>query len=412
MKGQEIHDYTLTMLARCEASPTVRGLDVSPNELVPKIRRKNWRTFSPPRDKGPIAMTPRKLFPLDPYDFEESIQSRFDQPGWEVPTTPGFPLVGDPLTGMSQFDLDDFVRGIYHPSNRDGTRPESPPSYAPSIVAGILQTPALHKVWMSPSGDYTPHTKMFINGFDINSSPCPPAKSPSPVSRSQEDDTSNNQEASLPAAPLLSPFAGVSKNDSPVFKMDVDIEPTPALCDVFGNSPEPPAGATNLPSTPNAEDRRALNASTSSVDSGYFSVAGGSAGRLGALASTSGSAPQTRRAVRPNLSRGRSVSNAGASSSATASGSSSGHKTASATVGLMDAILDKRTRRRKHSHSEHRGAATATRGEGDVGVTDFGSPFKLGKKTSRREFLYSLDGDCEMQDAQPRKRRKTISGMD
>ena len=72
----------------------------------------------------------------------------------------------------------------------------------------------------------------------------------------------------------------------------------------------------------------------------------------------------------------------------------------------MDRVLDNKTSaRRKHISSQ-------PRTDGDVGVTAMGSPFKLGRKTSRQEFMYSLDGDCEMQDAQPRKRRKTVSGRD
>ena len=68
----------------------------------------------------------------------------------------------------------------------------------------------------------------------------------------------------------------------------------------------------------------------------------------------------------------------------------------------MDKILGQRSQRRGTSHNH----------DSDVAVDAMGSPFKLGRKTSRNEFFYSIDGDCEMQEAQPKKRRKTISGRD
>lgn len=430
--GQEGRDYTLAMLARVEASPNVRGLDVSPIVLVPASERQKRSIFSPLRRRSLLSMSPRQLFPES--DENDSIQSRFDQPGWEVPTTPGLGLppyyVSTPNAGEKStldYDLEDIIRGLSEAKDRgEDIRPLSPP---PSLHRdlGIMKTPSVFKVWESASPQYTPHTKMFINGIispvkDPNSSPSPSCPtSPNTDSRSRRASVSNGKAMDLSAASLLSPFAGKDDSnmimDDPIMDID-DISPhissvpaavheTPAKDssklsswqDVFGES------AVRTPG--DGDSRRLLSASTSSIDSGFFSATGASSSRLALSASSSSSLSQGRRLASPNRSRARSASNAGGSSSG---GSSSGHKhsvgTSTATAGLMDAILDRKTRRRKHSQSEHRAV------DGEVGVTAFGSPFKMGRKTSRKEFLYSLDGDCEMQEAQPRKRRKTISGFD
>ncbi|PIL31639.1 hypothetical protein GSI_06341 [Ganoderma sinense ZZ0214-1] len=430
--GQEVRDYTLAMLARVEASPNVRGLDVSPIVLVPASERQKRSIFSPPRRRSLLSMSPRQLFPES--DENDSIQSRFDQPGWEVPTTPGLGLppyyVSTPNAGEKStldYDLEDIIRGLSEAKDRgEEVRPLSPP---PSLHRdlGIMKTPSVFKVWDAASPQYTPHTKMFINGIispakDPNSSPCPscPA-SPSASNRSRRASVSNGKAVDLSAAPLLSPFAGKEDSnvitDDPIMDID-DISPHTASIPAIVH--ETPAKSYSKPSswqdvfgestvrTPgDGDSRRLLSASTSSTDSGFFSTSGASSSRLVLSASTSSSFSQGRRVASPSRSRARSASNAGSGSSG---GSSGGHKhtlgTSTATVGLMDAILDKKTRRRKHSQSEHRGA------DGEVGVTAFGSPFKMGRKTSRKDFLYSLDGDCEMQDTQPRKRRKTISGFD
>lgn len=408
----KVRDYTLAMLARGESSPNVRGLDVSPLVLVPASERQKRSIFSPPRKSSSsvFAVSPRRLFAE--VSEEDSIQSRLDQPGWDVPSTPGLYL----RSPGRVLELEDNLFDMYTQEPQFAiSTPVRPASESPTedLGADYFTLFASQSASLSPPPTIadTPHTKMFINGVvsplrGPDSSPIQSGSAgPSTSGRSRGTSPSPSPKlTSIPFTPLLPAFSGKGKGLSPMpsgsgrsldeGRMEID-----------DSSESPAVASKSLPSwhdlfNPASSSRSQLDSDSSSSTSTSLS---GAFGGMISLSVAGGRRPTFTPSHSMDRNRGRSVSNAGASSSLSASTSSSGGQKSS--IGLMDAVLDKKSRRRKHSHSEHRG-------DGDVGVTAMGSPFKMGRKTSRSDFLYSLDGDCEMQDAQPKKRRKTISGRD
>ena len=412
-----MRDFTLTMLARGESSPYVRGLDVSPIVLIPASERQRRSVFSPP-NKSSLAVSPRRLFD-DPSD---SIQSRLDRPGWDAPMTPPvLPWVEEEWRSRLFTDSIDEEWRVWEQSNPPSSQKSplgslSAANYprTPLREEGLMRhLPPLGYVAPSP---YTPHTKMFING--VASSPLrAPEASPdrstgaSPKEPSEASQTNDSAPPSLlppftpgessdirsSTPPSLDVFKDLGINADP--EMDVDNTSTSML--TLGSpaklSPKPITRQRSLSRATGLNPVAAFQWSPWNDDSDE----GHSPARTESVfLSRSGMkmGPESRRrkggspTKTAERSRPRSASNAGTS------GSGSG-KT------LMDRVLDNKIARRKHANSQ-------PRIEGEFGVTAMGSPFKLGRKTSRQEFLYSLDGDCEMQDAQPRKRRKTISGRD
>ena len=389
-----MRDLTLSMLARGESSPYVRGLDVSPIVLVPAGERQKRSIFSPPT-KSTLAMSPRRLF--EDGSQGDSIQSRLDQPGWD--TALGSPddlqdYLEAETAKFSALLKDDLLADFGNPCTPNRLERNQLFAFSP-LCAGQ---------------QYTPHTKMFIDGIvGPESSPAAPS-GPDSDSRSKVSTSSSPQAAPPTPSPLLPAFAALisaekrqstpspsSGEDSrPSTENRMEVDETRSGVPVLGSPAKLTGGGLvqwrdifNIPArTPSRAD--AHSSSRGSVISAGLS-------RSGTSDSSSGS--HARRMSSPtragNRHRPRSASSAAAS--AAASGS---RKT------LMDRVLDNKTSaRRKHTSSQ-------PRTDGDVGVTAMGSPFKLGRKTSRQEFMYSLDGDCEMQDAQPRKRRKTVSGRD
>ncbi|RDX50404.1 hypothetical protein OH76DRAFT_445159 [Lentinus brumalis] len=407
--SNKIRDYTLAMLARVESSPNVRGLDVSPLLLVPASERQKRSIFSPPR-KSPsvLSVSPRRLF-AEPGE-EDSIQSRLDQPGWDVPSTPGKGRGGFLPSPGRVLDLEDYMFDFYALEQFAAStpiRPESRPeeSTVSDYFALAASKHAKLSLSSSPNIADTPHTKMFINGLmsplkGFDSSPIPSTSAgPSTGSRSGSTSPSPSPKvAPLSFTPLLPPFSGKGLSSMPFgsgrsiedVQMEIDEIESPALVS------KPLHDCFNAGPSSRSQAHSEVNATASTSLSGAF-------GSISSLSVAGGRRPTVTPSHSAGRGRGRSVSNGGAGTSLSASTSSSGGQKSS--IGLMDAVLDKKSRRRKHSHSEYRG-------DGDVGVTAMGSPFKMSRKTSRSDFLYSLDGDCEMQDAQPKKRRKTINGRD
>ncbi|RPD64892.1 hypothetical protein L227DRAFT_607512 [Lentinus tigrinus ALCF2SS1-6] len=396
--SDEMRNYTLAMLARGESSPNVRGLDVSPLVLVPASERQKRSIFSPPRkSSSTLSVSPRRLF-AEPGE-EDSIQSRLDQPGWDAPSS--LFLMQSPSRLV---DLEESVFDLYTQESQFAISTPLRPSRIEDTKADYFALAANQDASFSPPPTIadTPHTKMFINGLmsplkGPDSSPIPStSEGPRTSKRSGSASLSPSPKmASIPFTPLLpafsdkafSPMRSGSGRSLDEARMDVDESQSPAL------------GSKLLPSwqdlfNPGSSSRSQLDSESSVSASTSLS---GAFGSISSLSVAGGRRPTVTPSQSTSRNRGRSVSNGGTSSS-----SSGGQKSS---IGLMDAVLDKKSRRRKHSHSEHRG-------DGDVGVTAMGSPFKMGRKTSRSDFLYSLDGDCEMQDSQPKKRRKTISGRD
>lgn len=332
-----------------------------------------------------------------------------DQTGWDAPFLGSETVAGD-LSEPSFLADDDFnIKESYMASEYPAFDP-SPLHSTPNRKKTAEIDYLSYDGFPSPlqSAQYTPHTRMFINGIvsplkGPNSSPCPSHSPDRASGTGRSRRTSVSDCAPLPslASTLLPPFSvdEASTDLSGNASMDVDDDVLPESClgspakvresltswqrDIFNPSARLDNGTKESSSF-------SLNSSTSSLASSASGVPSSSSWK-----STSPSRSTERH-------RARSTSNAGASTSVVASGSSSGHKHS---VGLMDAVLGNKSNRRKYGHLE-------SRGDGEFGVTAMGSPFKMGKKMSRREFLYSDDGDCEMEDAQPRKRRKTISGRD
>ncbi|KAI0800947.1 hypothetical protein C8Q74DRAFT_1364606 [Fomes fomentarius] len=415
--GHKTGDYTLAMLAREvreEGSPVVRGLDVSPIVLIPANERQRRSIFSPLR-KSPLAVSPRRLF-LETVEGD-SIQSRLDRPGWDALSTPGNALTGGFLGSPGHgpvSEIEDYIRDWIEGG---GANPESGELAAPlssstplrlghatdGAKADYFALAAGQNVPPSPTpwAQCTPRTKMFING--IVSPPKEPESSPIP-SLSAGPSTGSRGRGASPSPPhnmpsnsfalLLPPFdnegsfspTAPSRSllalDTPDTSMEVD-EPLPPpdyrdipdWQDIFG-------APTSVRAPAVGETNGIASVSTSlSGTFGHFSSLSASGSSLGRKTTSSS----------PSIDLGRAY----------ASLSTNSQKSS---IGLMEAVLEKKSRRRKHSYSESR--------DGDVGVTAMGSPFKMSRKTSRSEFLYSLDGDCEMQDTQPKKRRKTTSGRD
>lgn len=428
--GHKTGDYTLAMLAREvreeamlerenreEGSPVVRGLDVSPIVLIPANERQRRSIFSP--RKSPLAVSPRRLFSETAEG--DSIQSRLDRPGWDALSTPGNAftngVIGSPGHGPVS-EIEDYIRDWIEGG---GANPESgelaaaPLSSSTPLRLGHATDGAKADYFALAAGQNvppspipwaqcTPRTKMFING--IVSPPKEPESSPVPSLSAGPSTGSRGRGASPSPSPrmlsnsfasLLPPFddeASFSPNvpsggslalETPDSSMEIDeplpppdyreIDTLPDWQDIFG-------APTSVRTPAVGETKGIASVSTSlSGTFGHFSSLSASGSSLGRKTTTSS----------PSIDLGRAYA-------------SLSTKSQKSSIGLMEAVLEKKSRRRKHSYSESR--------DGDVGVTAMGSPFKMSRKTSRSEFLYSLDGDCEMQDSQPKKRRKTTSGRD
>lgn len=391
--SQAVRQLTLGMLVRGEASPNVRGLDVSPIVIVPASERKKRSIFSPPTQQTPerrltlldlhgdvepdmLFPSPRRLFAdVDRPDKTPSIMSRMGHFAWPSPLKDQMAL-GHTPTKRSGFSLDaslptpggeveDPFQAYVHLSPAPNVTGESSPAHPPSS-----------------SGSDSPVARKKLEGppaiSDYLGSPTPSfghaRGSLSSMSKLRwrvfpEDDEDVDMEH------VEDPVSLVRKTDMASLGLGTPVR----VQEQFHRRGE----------SSSSIEASSLNSSTSSAPS--------SSGSDRAPVS-SGSTASARRDSSPFRfgSHGRQRS---------ASGSSSSHKASTtATAGLMDKILGRQEKpsRRRTSHTH----------EGEVAVDAMGSPFKIGRKTSRNEFLYSLDGDCEMEEAQPKKRRKTISGRD
>ncbi|KAI0778498.1 hypothetical protein BD413DRAFT_465299 [Trametes elegans] len=348
--NKAVRQLTLGMLVCGEASPNVRGLDVSPIVIVPASERKKRSIFSPPSHRTPDSNSkfvgldmpndissdmffpsPRRLF-TDPERGAQtpSIFSRMEDSAWADP----------PLDMDSEDPFKAYLDLSPAPKVADHSSPNHPPSSSGSgsPASGTRQEAAPTMVQFT---------------------------SPTPLSFGKPLSLSTQSRWRTLHEDLV----------------DVDMD------------------ATN--------DSREVGHKRSDSASSAGASSSGSSGIEHRAPTSTGSS--SRRGSSPfrlsSRARHRSSSNAGASSSAGGNSSlKSSLGVSVATAGLMDKILGRQDRpqRRRASH---------THGT-DVSVDTMGSPFKLGKKTSRSDFLYSLDGDCEMQEAQPKKRRRTISGRD
>ncbi|KAH9898084.1 hypothetical protein C8Q73DRAFT_640408 [Cubamyces lactineus] len=383
--NQAVRQLTLGMLVCGEASPNVRGLDVSPIVIVPASERKKRSIFSPPTQQTPgperrlalldalseqepdmLFPSPRRLF-ADPdrTDQTSSIIARMGDFSWSSPSKD----FGNSLWSMATpaGEVEDPFKAYLHLSPAPKVAGDSSPAHPPS--SSTSASPASRK-------------KSDISSIfaDFLQSPTPP----SGLSRASASLSRLRYEV-FPAA-------------------DKDVEM--AAADDVPSLAEP---ATLGPSTPprlsEHSHRRSDSSSSADANDVPSSSAPPSSGSGKAPVSSSGSASiHSRRDSSPFQfgSHGRQRSSSSAGPSSSSSSHKSGHGLSAATVGLMDKILGQRSQRRRTSHNH----------DSDVAVDAMGSPFKLGRKTSRNEFFYSIDGDCEMQEAQPKKRRKTISGRD
>ncbi|KAI0660395.1 hypothetical protein C8Q70DRAFT_913260 [Cubamyces menziesii] len=383
--NQAVRQLTLGMLVCGEASPNVRGLDVSPIVIVPASERKKRSVFSPPTQQTPgperslalldalseqepdmLFPSPRRLFAdSDRTDQTSSIIARMGDFSWSSPSK-------------------DFGNSLW----------------TMATPAGEVEDPFKAYLHLSPAPK--------VAGDSSPARPTSSSTSASPASRKKFDISSvfaDLLQSPTPSSGLNRASASLSRLRYEVFPAaDKDVEMTPA------EDVQPLAEPVTLaPSTPPRLSEhshwRSDSSSSADADDMPSSSAPPSSGSGKAPVSSSSSASiHSRRDSSPfqfgSHGRQRSSSNAGPSSSS--SSHKSGHGLSAATVGLMDKILGQRSQRRRTSHNH----------DSDVAVDAMGSPFKLGRKTSRNEFFYSLDGDCEMQEAQPRKRRKTISGRD
>ncbi len=391
--SQAVRQLTLGMLVRGEASPNVRGLDVSPIVLVPASERKKRSIFSPPSQQTPerrftlldlhgdvepdmLFPSPRRLFAdVDRPDRTPSIMSRMGDIAWPSPLKDlaSSGLTPTKLSGFSMdaslptpgHEVEDPFKAYLHLSPAPTMTGDSSPAHPPSS-----------------SGSDSPVVRKRLEG--------PPAiadclGSPTP--------SFGNARGSLSSMSKLR-WRVFPEDDE-----DVDMEHIEDPVNLVRKADMASLGFGTPLRVQEQYHRRGDSSSSMEASSlsSSTSSAPSSSGSSKAPVS-SGSAASARRDSSPFRfgSHGRQRS---------ASGSSSSHKTSTtATAGLMDKILGRQEKpqrwRTSHTH------------DGEVAVDAMGSPFKVGRKTSRNEFLYSLDGDCEMQEAQPKKRRKTISGRD
>ncbi|KAI0361275.1 hypothetical protein OH77DRAFT_1443522 [Trametes cingulata] len=395
--NQAVRQLTLGMLVRGEASPNVRGLDVSPIVIVPASERKKRSVFSPPTIQTPerfglldmhseqepdmLFPSPRRLFAdVDRPDSTPSIMSRMGDFAWPSPLK-DFASSGPMGIGFATpgGEFEDPFKAYLHLSPAPKVGGESSPAHPPSS-SGSSGSPASHKKVEGASA--IP---------DFHGSPTP-AFGPA---RSAMTSLSKLRWRVFPE--------GEGEGDG-----DVDmegVEDAGALPRKAGFASLGLGTPVRLP-----EHRRTESSSSAEANTSGSSAAPSSSSGTSDKAPLSSGSSGSRRDSSPFRfgSHGRQRSSSSAGPSSSASGSSSSHKSSLGSVtttGLMDKILGRQEKpqRRRTSHHAH---------EGEVAVDAMGSPFKLGRKTSRNEFLYSLDGDCEMQEAQPKKRRKTISGRD
>ncbi|KAI0652189.1 hypothetical protein C8Q79DRAFT_898533 [Trametes meyenii] len=384
--SQAVRQLTLGMLVCGEASPTVRGLDVSPIVIVPASERKKRSIFSPPtrtptaerslallasmhdeQDQGGLIPSPRQLFADSVTGRTPSIMSRMGDFDWASSTFT--PLKSSAPSGVNQSpfaDIEDPFKAYIQCSPAPKALGDSSPAHPPSS-----------------SGSDSPSSR---KKFDA---PFTELASPTPTSGS-------TRTSGFPAMSKLR-WRVFPEEDSEVDAM-MDVEDAAVLV------PNPDMAKLGLGTPVRLTDpvhRRSDSNDTTDDSIGSSSSVGPSSSASDRVGSGSSTGAHSRRDGSPfrfgSHSRQRS-----------ASGSSSSHKSSlsslGASAGLMDKILGRQERpqRRRTSHNH----------DNEVSVDAMGSPFKLGRKTSRSEFLYSLDGDCEMQEAQPKKRRRTISGRD
>ncbi|KAI8980696.1 hypothetical protein BD414DRAFT_420727 [Trametes punicea] len=389
--SQAVRQLTLGMLVCGEASPNVRGLDVSPIVIVPASERKKRSVFSPPTQQTPASE--RRLALLDSL-IEQEPEMLFPSPRR---------LFAEP-------DRTDHTPSIM---SRMGDFAWSSPGK--DFGLGSSMWPA----FTTPAGEVEDPFKAYLH-----LSPAPKGSSPAhPPSSSGSDSPAsrNRTEATTTFADFLqspTPASGFNRSKSSMSRLRCEIFPEDKDVDMtqpedVHRYPDPVnVGFGTPPRKSEATHKRMESGSSSDANEATTSSAPPSSrgSDKAPISSSSSASIHSRRDSSPfrfsSHGRQRSSSNAGPSSSG--SGNSSSHKSSlglsAATVGLMDKILGRQDRpqRRRTSHNH----------DGEVSVDAMGSPFKLGRKTSRNEFFYSLDGDCEMQEAQPKKRRKTISGRD
>ncbi|KAI0375322.1 hypothetical protein BV20DRAFT_933432 [Pilatotrama ljubarskyi] len=393
--NQAVRQLTLGMLVCGEASPNVRGLDVSPIVIVPASERKKRSIFSPPTIQTPERFTlldmpseqepdmffpsPRRLFAdVDRPDSTPSIMSRMGDFAWPSP-------------------LKDFASSVHM-------------GMGFSTPGGEVEDPFKAYLHLSPApkvGESSPAHPPSSSG-----------SSRSPASRTRPEGISAIPDFHASPTPVFGParstITSMSKLRWRVFPEgegegdgDVDMEPIEDASALPRKSGFASLGLGTPVRLP--EHRRTESASSAEAGSSSGGAPSSGSGTSDKAPLSSGSSGSRRDSSPFRFgSHGRQRSSSSAGPSSSASGSSSSHKSSLGSVtttGLMDKILGRQEKpqRRRTSHHAH---------DGEVAVDAMGSPFKLGRKTSRNEFLYSLDGDCEMQEAQPKKRRKTISGRD
>ncbi|KAI0673453.1 hypothetical protein C8Q78DRAFT_967961 [Trametes maxima] len=387
--SQAVRQLTLGMLVCGEASPTVRGLDVSPIVIVPASERKKRSIFSPPTrtptaerslallasmqddpDQGGLIPSPRQLFADTASGRTPSILSRMGDFDWASSTFT--PLKSAAPLGVNQSpfaDIEDPFKAYIQCSPAPKSLGDSSPAQPPSSSGSDSSAPR--------------------KGFDAPCTELP--ASPTPASGS-------TRSSAFPTMSKLR-WRVFPEEDSEVDAM-MDVEdaavlvPNPDMAKLGLGTPVRLAEPIHRRTNSNDTTDDSIDSSSSAAPSS------GTSDRV-ILSSGSSASAHSRRDGSPFRfgSHGRQRSASGSSSSHKSSLSSLG-----ASAGLMDKILGRQDRpqRRRTSHNH----------DNEVSVDAMGSPFKLGRKTSRSEFLYSLDGDCEMQEAQPKKRRRTISGRD
>ncbi|KAI0639723.1 hypothetical protein C8Q77DRAFT_1043616 [Trametes polyzona] len=390
-----VRQLTLGMLVCGEASPNVRGLDVSPIVIVPASERKKRSVFSPPSNQTPGSermfslldmhgdIEPDMLFPSPRRLFADvqhtpSIMSRMGDFAWPSPMK-GFNSMGfNSALASAGLTMD---AGLPTPS-------------------GEVEDPFKAYLHLSPAPK--------VAGDSSPSHPPSSSRSNSPASRSKSDVPPPPPELQASPSPVFGPSRSsisMSKLRLRVFpENDDDVDMDGATDPKAFNRKVDMASlglGTPLRVQEHLHSRGDSSSSVEASFSGSSSAAPSSSGSDKApVSSGSTGSTHSRRDSSPFRfgSHGRQRSASGSSHKSSLGSSSV------ATVGLMDKILGRQEKpqRRRTSHNH----------DGEVAVDSMGSPFKLGRKTSRNEFLYSLDGDCEMQEAQPKKRRKTISGRE
>ncbi|KAI9060620.1 hypothetical protein FKP32DRAFT_1577893 [Trametes sanguinea] len=387
--NQAVRQLTLGMLVCGEASPNVRGLDVSPLVIVPASERKKRSIFSPPTSQTPASErrlalldslseqepdmlfpSPRRLFaePERP-DQTPSIMSRMGDFAWASPSK-DLGLTGSmwPTFTTPGGEVEDPFKAYLHLSPAPKAAGSSSPAHPPSSSG--TDSPASRK-----------RPEVSSSFLDYLQSPTPaagPSRTPASFSRLRCEILPDDRDVDMPSA-----------EDGPRFANFASLG--------YGTPPRPSAQHHKRAGSSSSEtnDNSSSSAPPSSRGSDKAPVSSGSSASVHSLRDSS-----PFRLV--SHGRQRSSSSAGPGSSGSSSSHKSGLGSAAPTVGLMDKILgghDKSQRRR-----------TSQNHDNEVAVDSMGSPFKMGRKISRHEFLYSLDGDCEMGEAQPKKRRKTISG--